>query len=246
MIYKLINTYINISNEEEYIKEIFNTLKNKQKKVFFYLNSYSFYLFNNNKNFNNAFQIADFIIADGYSVVRAIKLLNNTEINKVVFTYVYEKILAELFSKENVKIFCLGGSKDSIRKFITNMELKFPNLNIVGYNDGFFIQGDESNTILKKINDSKAEVLIVGMGMPRSEVWIKENLKNIDVNCIFSVGGFFEFLAGNKKQAPVIFYNSGLEWIYRLAQEPKRLFGRYFKANIYFLFRILKFLIIKK
>lgn len=246
MIYKLINTYINITNEEEYIKEIFNTLKNKQKKVFFYLNSYSFLLFNNNKKFNDAFHIADFIIADGYSVVKAIKLLTNAEIKKVVFTYVYEKILAELFSKENVKIFCLGGSEESIRKFIANMELKFPNLNIVGYNDGFFIPGDESNTILKKINDSKAEVLIVGMGMPRSEVWIKENLKNINVNCIFSVGGFFEFLAGNKKQAPAIFYNSGLEWIYRLIQEPKRLFGRYLKANIYFVFRIIKFLLIKK
>ncbi|HPN38440.1 MAG TPA: WecB/TagA/CpsF family glycosyltransferase [Melioribacteraceae bacterium] len=246
MLYKLINTHVNIASEEEYINEIFNTLKNKQKKVFFYLNSYSFYLFNTNKNFNSAFKIADFIIADGYSIVKAIKILTKQEIKKVVFTYVYEKLLGKLLGEKKIKIFFLGGSNKSLKKFIDNTRLTFPNMEIVGFNDGYFNLKKQTEKIIKNINNAKTEVLIVGMGMPRSEVWLEENLNKIDVNCIISVGGFFEFLAGNKQQAPGFLYNSGFEWVYRLVQEPKRLFGRYFKANTYFLYRIIKFLIIKR
>jgi len=243
MIYKILNTSINISNENEYINKIIKTLKNKQKKVFFYLNSYSFYLFNANISFRNAFSQADYIIADGYSIVWANKLLNKIKIKKVVFTYSYIDKLGHLFERLGTKIFYLGGSIETINKFIEKTKLDFPKQVIVGYNTGHF-DLKFTEEIIKKINNSGAEILIVGMGMPRSETWINSIKNQVEVNCIFSVGGFFEFLAGNKKQAPSFFYNSGLEWIYRLIQEPRRLFKRYLWANTYFIFKLF-FAIIK-
>jgi len=76
--------------------------------------------------------------------------------------------------------------------------------------------------------------------MPKSEIWIDQNYSKLNCNCIFSVGGFFEFIAGNKRQAPKWMYNSGIEWIFRLIQEPKRLFFRYLFSNSFFICKILK------
>ncbi len=246
MLYNILNTFVNITNENEYIKYIFNTLKDKQKKVFFYFNTYSFYLNNYNLKFYEAFNKANYIIPDGYSAVLAVKKIYNKKIDKVVFTYTFTNKLAKLFEENNVKIFCLGGTKSSIIKFYNNIKNEYPKLIIRGYNDGFFDIKNETDNIIDKINRANADVLIVGMGMPRSEIWIMENIDKINVHCIFSVGGFFEFIAGNKKQAPSFFYNSGFEWIYRLMQEPKRLTGRYIKSHFYFIYRLTKYLLLKK
>lgn len=246
MIYNILNTFVNITNENEYIKYIFNTLNNKQKKVFFYFNTFSFYLINYNIKFNKAFSKANYVIPDGYSAVFAIRIIYNKKIEKVVFTYTFTNKLAKLFEENKIKIFCLGGTKGSITKFYNKIKNDYPNLIISDFNDGYFDIERETDYIIDKINNSNADVLIVGMGMPKSEIWIMENLDKINVNCIFSVGGFFEFIAGNKKQAPSIFYNSGFEWTYRLIQEPLRLTGRYFKSHLYFIYRLTKFLLIKK
>lgn len=245
MYYKILNTAINISTEEEYISKIFETLKNNQKKIFFYLNSYSFYLFNKNIAFKNAFLKADYVIPDGYSIVWANQLLNNILIDKVVFTYSYINRLAKLFEDFQIKVFYLGGKIDTINKFIDKTRLNYPKQLIVGYNFGHF-DFEMTNDIVEKINKSGAQILIVGMGMPRSEIWISSIIDKLNVNCVFSVGGFFEFLAGNKKQAPGFLYNSGFEWLYRLIQEPRRLFKRYFIANTYFVFRLIYCLLNKK
>lgn len=245
MVYKILNSKVNISSEVEYLNIIYNTIKNNEKKVFFYLNTYSFYLYSNNLIFKQAFDIADYIIPDGYSIVWANKILNKKQIEKVVFTYSYVNKMGKLFEDNNVKIFYLGASEDTIQKFIEKTKIKYPRQIIAGYNNGFF-DINSTEQIVEKINKSGANVLVVGMGMPKSEIWIAKIVDKLNVNCIFSVGGFFEFLAENKKQAPKFLYNSGFEWIYRLIQEPKRLFFRYFISNSYFVLRLIKEIIKQK
>lgn len=238
MVCKILNVSINISNEKEYINKIIETLKNKQKKVFFYLNSFSFYLFNTDAEFKTAFETGDYFIADGYSIVLANKLINKIEIDKVVFTYTYEQKLGKILEEKEFKVFYLGGTTNTINKFIEKTKVDYPKQNIVGFHSGHF-ELNLTTKIVEKINNSGAQILVVGMGMPRSEIWISSIIDKLNVNCVFSVGGFFEFLAGNKKQAPGFLYNSGFEWLYRLIQEPRRLFKRYFIANTYFIFRLI-------
>ncbi len=240
MKFEIFNTFVNISSEEEYIKNIFETLQNNKKKTFFYLNSYSFYLFNKNKMFRDALSNADYIIPDGYSIVWANKMLNQKKISKVVFTYSFTKKLAKLFEEHNMKVFFLGGTDLTLKKCIYNLSITNPNLNIVGFNNGFYTENDSFNSIIKRINESHTDILIIGMGMPKSEIWIDQNHSKLNCNCIFSVGGFFEFIAGNKIQAPKWMYNSGIEWVFRLIQEPKRLFFRYLVSNSFFIYKILK------
>ena len=239
MEYQLENCFVNIFNNTEYFETIQNSLRGNNKATFFYLNSYSFYLVNKNKEFRDALNKADYIIADGYSIVWLIKKLYRVKIEKVVFTYSFFQIFADSFSKEKRKIFILGGTQSVIEKASQKMKSKFK-LNIVGYSNGFFNIKTQNDEIIKQINHANPDIIICGMGMPRSEIWINNNIQNIEAKIIFSVGGFFDFLTGKNKSAPKWMYNSGLEWIHRLIQEPNRLFKRYFIANTYLLIFILK------
>ena len=154
-------------------------------------------------------------------------------------TFFFER-LYKLFGDDRSKIYLLGGSTEIINKAVDEIKNNYSNLKIAGFYDGYFDLQLESDEIIAKINNSNADVLICGMGMPRTEIWIQENLEKLHVKCIFSVGGFFDFLAKEKKMAPKWFYNSGLEWIFRLIQEPRRLFERYIKSNSYFVTFLIK------
>jgi len=229
---------LNVLSQDEYLRCISETLHNSYLKTFTYLNSYSYYLFHNNPVFKKAFLEFDYIIPDGYSIVWAARKIDKMEIKKVVFTYSFFEILANFFSNEKIKIFFLGGKNSTIKKAIDEIELKFPDLLIAGFTDGYF-NSDYEEEIVRNINSSNAEVLIVGIGMPKSEVWIQKIKTRLNVKCIFSVGGFFDFASMEKDMAPGIFFNSGFEWLYRFLQEPARLWKRYLKCNLYFLYKVL-------
>ncbi|MCH7826358.1 MAG: WecB/TagA/CpsF family glycosyltransferase [Bacteroidetes bacterium] len=237
---KLNNCFVNIKDESEYIEQIYKSLNQKKNKTFFYLNSYSFYLVNKNQQFKDVFNKSDFVIADGYSIIWLIKHLYKININKVVFTYSFFNKLYRIFSNNNSNIYLLGSTQSKIEKSVKLLKSSKYNLNIVGSTDGFFDVQNENENIINDINNSQTEVLICGMGMPKTEIWVQNNLHKLNLDCVFSVGGFFDILLKNKNIAPKWLYNSGLEWIYRLIQEPKRLFWRYIKVNTYFIFYILK------
>lgn len=239
MKYQLENCFVNIRNNTEYLDAIQKSLSGKNKVTFFYLNSYSFYLANKNKEFRDAFNKVDYIIADGYSIVWLIKNLYKVKIEKVVFTYSFFENLFKLFSGGNTKIFLLGGTQTVIEKSAKILEKKYK-LKIAGFSDGFFKSGTNSKKVLENINRVRPEVIIVGMGMPKSEIWINNNLNYINAKVIISVGGFFDFLTTDKKMAPKWMYNSGLEWVFRLIQEPGRLFKRYIVANSFLILYLIK------
>jgi len=231
---------INISNENDYAKAISSSLKLGQKKIFFYLNSHILYEAKKDKELINIIQNCDFLIADGYSIVWVSKKILKKEIQKVVFTYSYFKFIRNYLIKNNTPIFFLGATKKNIAKAFQNEKEIFTNLNITGYHHGYFDKKLETENIITSINNSNAQVLIVGMGCPISEKWIIQNKMKLKPDLIFSVGGFFDFLAKDKIVAPKWMYNSGLEWLFRLLQEPQRLWKRYLFANsnlLYFFFK---------
>lgn len=238
MKYEIFDSFVNISNKEEYFRAIDSSLKSNSRKRFFYQNSYSLYLASKNLEFRKSLNNSEYIVCDGFSASWLAEKRYKKKISKVVFTYFFYEKLASYFSENNIKIYLLGSTKKIIKSSSEILVKKY-HLIIAGYNDGYFEKND-SEDIIKNINESRPEVLIVGMGMPVSEIWINENFNKLNVNCIFSVGGFFDFISGKNKTAPDWLYNSGLEWIYRLIQEPKRLFGRYLKSHGYFLIRMLR------
>jgi N-acetylglucosaminyldiphosphoundecaprenol N-acetyl-beta-D-mannosaminyltransferase len=235
-----LNTFINIMNKKDYLKIISSSLHNNDQMIFFYLNTHSFYLLNTNEEFNKCFNNADFITPDGYSVKLATQFLYKQHIEKVSFNHIFFESLCKLFSKEQFRIFLLGG-KEHILKFAVDKLTKHPlKLNVAGFHNGYFDQNIDSDKIIGKINSSNPDILLVGIGMPESVIWIMKNKTRIKSKLIFAVGNLFDIVAGEKSIAPSSLYNTPFEWLYRLFQEPLKLIPRYITVHPYFLYSIIK------
>ncbi|GJQ22067.1 MAG: hypothetical protein HBSIN02_24220 [Bacteroidia bacterium] len=179
-----------------------------------------------------------FTYCDGMGVLLGARMLGERIPERITLADCMDE-LCRMLEKENARVFLLGGSDETVAKAVDALGRRFPGLSICGYSHGFF---DLSNgiDIQRKINAVKPDIVFVGMGMPRQEAWIRKNWKNLDATLFWSAGALFEFLAGSRKRCPQWMAKSGFEWLYRLAQEPRRLWRRYIVGNPQFLLRILK------
>ncbi|WP_217586456.1 WecB/TagA/CpsF family glycosyltransferase [Lentibacillus saliphilus] len=142
--------------------------------------------------------------------------------------------LCEMAEKHDKTVFLYGAKPGVGEKARENLLKTFPSLRVVGVMDGY-----EKNhqKILDTINLAKPDILFVGLGSPRQEYWILENMPQLNVRIFQGVGGSFDVLSGNIKRAPRFFRKSGLEWLYRLGKEPYRI-KRQLKLPL-FLFKVL-------
>lgn len=172
---------------------------------------------------------------DGFGVFLGSKIL----FGKHGFSYrqsgsdLYQQIIEKAIL--NVwKLFIFGDTSETLEK----MENKYSKLSIVGKRNGYVFDNEK---LLFEINNSKPDILIVGLGTPKQEEWIVENKNKINAKVIIAVGDGIKVFAGNKIRGPKIFQKIGLEWFIRFLYEPKRLWKRYFIGIPLFIFRIIKF-----
>ena len=146
-----------------------------------------------------------------------------------------EKIV-DILIKQKIKFFIIGGnfSEDELNKKFGLIDC------FVGYNSGYFLE-NEFDEITNKISLLEPDVIILGMGVPRQEIIAEKLSQTIDASIFLCVGNFLEFYLGTVKRIPKKFRNKGIEWIYRISQEPKRLWKRYFIGIPLFIFRVIKF-----
>ena len=122
------------------------------------------------------------------------------------------------------RVFLLGGTEEEVQGTKERIEIRFPNLTIVGARNGHFdVSGQENEAILRAIDEARPQVLLVAMGFPRQEEWIAENMPRLKVNVAVAEGGSFSFISGATPRAPPWLRRAGLEWLYRLARQPGRL-----------------------
>lgn len=138
--------------------------------------------------------------------------------------------------------FLLGGKESTLGKLSDFFSQSFPNAKLSGTYAPPFGDWpeDETENIIAKIRNSGANLVWVGLGCPKQEHWIARNKHLLPPAVYFGIGAAFAFHAGEVKQAPAIFQKSGLEWAYRLAMEPRRLFKRYFTYNSLFLYHTIR------
>lgn len=163
---------------------------------------------------------ATYQIPDGIGIIYASKIKKGKIKSRITGIDTMEMICA-LSNEENFRIFMYGAEADIIEKAKQNLEAKYKNIKICGY-----INGYEKNkkAIIKRINDSKADILFVALGSPKQELFISNNINNINCKILLGVGGSFDVISGEKKRAPRWMQKKGLEWLYRLIKEPKRFF----------------------
>jgi N-acetylglucosaminyldiphosphoundecaprenol N-acetyl-beta-D-mannosaminyltransferase len=131
-----------------------------------------------------------------------------------------------------LRVFLLGAATGVAAKAAENMKARWPNVETVGVYSppmGFEKDEAESNYILGRIVLCRPDVVIVGLGAPKQELWVHKYRDQIQANAALCVGATIDFLAGEKKRAPVWMQRTGIEWLHRMCSEPKRLVKRYAK-----------------
>ena len=131
-------------------------------------------------------------------------------------------MLVELIKDTDKTVYFFGGAPEIAERAKEAMEKKHYGLKVVGVADGYF-DAEKEQMIIADINEKKPDLLLVGIGFPKQEKWIYNNIKNLNVKVAIGVGGSFDVMSGNVKRAPKIFIKLGLEWFYRLITQPTRI-----------------------
>lgn len=193
--------------------------------------------------FSEALQKGDVLIPDGISIVKACRFLNAKSQPKEriagwdLFVYEMEKL-----NRVGGKVMFLGSSDAVLNLIRQRVAEKYPKIEVDTYSPPYKpeFSDEENEAMISAINQSNPDLLWIGMTAPKQEKWAYTHLDRLDVHChIGTIGAVFDFFAGTIKRAPERWQRAGLEWLYRLLSEPRRMWRRYFIGNAKFIYYIM-------
>lgn len=179
---------------------------------------------------------ADFVTADGMSVVWASRFLGGPLKQRVTGIDLFERLIAHA-AHRGLSVYFLGASEESVCGVAEQFTKRYPSLKISGYHNGYFTN-PESQSLVQSIRLSHADLLFVAMGSPAQEYWIASNIENAGVRFALGVGGSFDHVSGLARRAPRWMQRIGFEWLYRFLREPRRMWRRYLIGNSLFIWLI--------
>ena len=222
------------------------------------LNAHSYNIAQKDSVFANILNKSTYLIPDGISIVWACKWLNAISKPKErivgwdLFSIEMEKLNSETekgeFESRNnnskLPVVMFFGSSEKVLKLIRKrMNKEYPLLQVCTYSPPYKrVFSDEDNrNMIEAINKAQPDLLWVGMTAPKQEKWIYDHWDELNINChVGCIGAVFDFYAGTIKRAPIWWQNHSLEWLYRLLQEPKRMWKRYLLGNPLFIYNVFK------
>ena len=178
------------------------------------------------------------VSADGQSVVWASRLMGHPLPERVAGPDLFLRLI-DLACVRCYSVYLLGAAEDVVRATRVELEFRHPGLRIVGIHNGYYEESD-SAAIVEEIRYSGAQMLFVAMPTPKKEYWLQDNLLLLGVPFCMGVGGTFDIVVGKIRRSPLWMQRSGLEWAYRLYQEPVRMWRRYLVGNARFVALVLR------
>lgn len=186
-----------------------------------------------------ALEQADLVYCDGYGVRLAAKALS-AEIPHRMTGADWIWNLAALCEAQGRSVYLLGCDPGVAAQAGQRLRRAHPRLKVVGTHHGYFeIGSGHDERVIEDINTRKPDILLVGMGTPKQEIWAQRTVDRLDCDVLWSVGALFDFVSGRVPRAPASLSDNGLEWIFRLVIEPKRMWRRYLVGNPVFLSRVM-------
>lgn len=195
----------------------------------------------NNLKLKKALDKIDIITPDGQPIRWALNAFYKTKLKDRVYGPKLTWEVLKLANNYNLRIYLYGSTEKTIKGFANKIKKDLPKITIAGHHVDRFREAtqEEDKNDINKINNSKPDIVLVGRGCPRQEIWVGDHIGKINAPML-AVGAAFNFHAGDLKQAPKILQKTGLEWAFRLIIEPKRLWKRYLITNTKFIFKIFK------
>lgn len=218
-----------------------NLSTNKNSVQINTINAHSYNVAKHDKVFSDVLMQSDYLLPDGQSIVWAKYILSNEKLHRITGFDLFEWEMNRI-NEINGRCFFLGSTNEILQSIKDKALIEYPNIEIDFYSPPYkeYFSEKENHIMIERINLFNPNVLFVGMTAPKQEKWVAENINSLYVNHICSIGAVFNFYAGNIKRAPRWMQNIGFEWLYRLTQEPKRMWKRYIIGNIKFTLTILK------
>ena len=212
---------INIDEAGEITKQLVEN-SNKSCKVIVAPNTEFIMMAQKDEEFYNILRGADLATPDSVGVMIGGKLQKKPLKQRIPGQMYFRKVL-EVGEKEGWTFYLLGGKDDVPALATENLKKIYPNINIIGYHEGFF-EKDSEEKVIEEINELQPNVLFVAMGAPIQEKWIEKHKHELNVDVAAGQGGTFDYEAGKIKRAPIIFQKLGIEWFWRLMLQPARIF----------------------
>jgi N-acetylglucosaminyldiphosphoundecaprenol N-acetyl-beta-D-mannosaminyltransferase len=184
---------------------------------------------------------SDLVGIDGMGIVLAARCLGIPVKERVAGIDLLTNILA-LCEREGFRPYFLGATPQVLRKAVSQSLKTHPALQFAGFHDGYFKPAEEP-TVVRQIIESGADCLFIGMPTPRKERFLAEYRNRLGVPFIMGVGGSFDVLAGEVRRAPPLMQRLGFEWLYRVYQEPRRMWWRYLETNVVFASILLRLIV---
>lgn len=207
-----------------------------QKLLINTINAHSFNVAHKDPEFYNALLKSDILLPDGIGIVFAVKLINRVKLRKIAG---YDLFMFEMerLNQSNGKCFFLGSSNNVLLLMQQRACIEYPNVKIDYYSPPFktSFNIEDNKSMIETVNSFAPDVLFIGMTAPKQEKWAARYFKELEAKHICSIGAVFDFYAGTIKRAPACIINIGLEWLYRLLSEPKRMWKRYLIGNTKFI-----------
>ena len=191
----------------------------------------------NDPQLREAVTSCDIINIDGMGVVWGARLLGHPVPERVAGIDLFFRLL-ELVIQRDESVFLLGAREEIVERAVKRLESDHPKLSIAGYHHGYFWDDEES--VVERIHDSGATWLFVAITSPKKEQFIHRWRDRLGVGFAMGVGGTFDIIAGKTRRAPKWMQNWGLEWFYRILQEPRRMWKRYLVTNSRFLWLLIQ------
>ncbi|TDD82379.1 glycosyltransferase [Actinomadura rubrisoli] len=174
----------------------------------------------------------DLVLADGQSVVWAARLLRRPLPERVAGIDLMLALLPEA-ERRGDRVYFLGAKQDVLDRTVAEVLRRFPRLEVAGSRDGYF-SADEAAAVADEVRETRADLLFIGVSSPMKELFVEQWSARTGAQVVHGVGGTFDVLAGEVRRAPEWWQRHGLEWLYRVIQEPLRLGPRYFTTNFAF------------
>jgi len=237
----IFNIKVNEIGFTQLLSVIENAINQKNKIKIGYTNPHLVRLSQKEKNLKKVLNDFDINHIDGTGLTIAFRLLNNKIVPRFNLTDHVFTFLSECEKKE-WSIFFLGGEQSIISKTVQKVKQSFPHLKVAGFLNGYDGLNDSS---VPMINQSTPDILWVGLGSPKQELWIDKNFEKLHCDVIQSVGDIFNHIVGKRLRGPDFLRKLGFEWFFRLMQDPVKYFDRYVIGIPYFLFLVVRYKLLK-
>jgi exopolysaccharide biosynthesis WecB/TagA/CpsF family protein len=233
---------INKITAQGVLQKIEEFIASRQPHQIAYLNAHCVNRTFRDDRYRKIIMNSDIVYADGMALVW-VSHLTNDPLPERVNAGDFLPDLCKLCEEKQYKLYFLGCEPGVAEAAAEQLLNKFPKLKIVGTQHGYFTEAEEQS-IISEINNTKPDILLVGFGVPQQEKWLAKNLQKLQVPVAWGVGALLEYYALKTPRAPRWMRQSGLEWLFRLYLEPRRMWKRYLVGNMVFVMHVLALVLI--